>query len=52
MSQGCETVTLPLDLYGCDTLYLILREENTLRVFENRILRNILGPERDEVAEG
>jgi hypothetical protein len=28
-----------------------LREERRLRVFENRVLRGVLGPERDEVAE-
>jgi hypothetical protein len=27
-----------------------LREENRLRVFENRVLRRIFGPKRDEVA--
>jgi len=26
-----------------------LREEHRLRVFENRVLRRILGPESDEV---
>jgi len=26
-----------------------LREERRLRVFENRVLRRILGPKRDEV---
>jgi hypothetical protein len=26
-----------------------LREEHTLRVFENRVLRRIFGPKRDEV---
>jgi hypothetical protein len=30
---------------------LILREERRLRVFENRVLRRIFGPERDEVTE-
>jgi hypothetical protein len=29
--------------------YLTLREEHRLRVFENRVLRRIFGPERDEV---
>jgi hypothetical protein len=29
----------------------MLREERTLRVFENRVLRRIFGPKRDEVAE-
>jgi hypothetical protein len=27
----------------------MLREEHRLRVFENRVLRRILGPKRDEV---
>jgi hypothetical protein len=36
-------------LYGCKTWSLILREEHRLRVFENRVLRGILGPKRDEV---
>jgi hypothetical protein len=28
---------------------LILREERRLRVYENRVLRGIFGPKRDEV---
>jgi len=36
-------------LYGCETWSLILREERRLRVFENRVLRKVFGPERDEV---
>jgi hypothetical protein len=31
---------------------LTLREENGLRVFENRVLRKIFGPKRDEVIGG
>jgi hypothetical protein len=31
---------------------LTLREEHILRVFENRMLRRIFGPRRDEVAGG
>jgi hypothetical protein len=31
---------------------LILRDEYRLRVFENRVLRRIFGPKRDEVAGG
>ena len=38
-------------LYGCETWSLTLREECRLRVFENRILRRIFGPERDENRE-
>jgi hypothetical protein len=37
------------DLYGCETWSLTLREEHRLRVFENRVLRRIFGPKRDEV---
>jgi hypothetical protein len=36
-------------LQGCGTLSLILREERRLRVFENRLLRRIFGPKKDEV---
>jgi len=36
-------------LYGCETWSLTLREEHKLRVFENRSLRRIFGPKRDEV---
>jgi hypothetical protein len=36
-------------LYGCETWPLTLREENSLRVFENRVLRRIFGLKRDEV---
>jgi hypothetical protein len=36
-------------LYGCETWSLALREERRLRVFENRVLRKIFGPKRDEV---
>ena len=38
-----------LVLYGCETWSLILGEERRLRVFENRVLRRIFGPKRDEV---
>jgi len=36
-------------LYGFETWSLILREERGLRVFENRVLRRMFGPKRDEV---
>jgi hypothetical protein len=35
-------------LYWCETL----REEYRLRVFENRVMRRIFGPKRDEVIGG
>jgi hypothetical protein len=36
-------------MYGCETWSLTLRKERRLRVFENRVLRRIFGPKRDEV---
>ena len=42
-------IILPVVLYGCETWSLTLREERTLRVFENMVLRKIFGPRRDEV---
>ena len=38
-------------LYGCETWSLTLREERRLRVFENRVLRRVFGPKRDETGE-
>jgi hypothetical protein len=39
-------------LYGCETWSLALREEERLRLFDNRLLRRIFGPKRDEVTGG
>jgi hypothetical protein len=39
-------------LYGCEIWSLTLREEHRLRVFEDRVLRGIFGPKRDEVIGG
>jgi hypothetical protein len=44
-----KTIILPVVLYGCETWSLTFREEHRLRVFENRVLRRIFGPKRDEV---
>jgi hypothetical protein len=44
-----RTIILPVVLYGCETWSLTLREERRLRVFENRVLRGVFGPKRDEV---
>jgi hypothetical protein len=43
-----KTLILLVVLYGCQTWYLILGEEHRLRVFENRVLRKIFGPKREE----
>jgi hypothetical protein len=36
-------------LFGCETWSLTLRVERRLKVFENRMLRRVFGPKRDEV---
>ena len=40
---------MPIVMYGCETWSLTLREERRLRVFEDRAMRRIFGPKRDEV---
>jgi len=40
---------MPVVLYGCETWSLTWREERRLRVFENRVLKRIFGPKKDEV---
>jgi hypothetical protein len=44
-----KTIILPVVLYGCETWSLTVSEEHRLRVFENRVLRRIFGPKRNEV---
>ena len=44
-----RTINLPAVLYGCETWSLTFREERRLRVFENRVLRRVFGPKREEV---
>jgi hypothetical protein len=39
-------------MYGCESWSLTLREENRLRVFENRVMRRIFGRKKDEVTGG
>jgi hypothetical protein len=43
-------MVLHVVLYGCETWSLTTREENRLRVFEERVLRRIFGRRRDEMA--
>jgi hypothetical protein len=43
-----RNIILPVVVYGCETWSLTLRKERRLRVFENRVLRRIFGPKRDE----
>ena len=44
-----RTTILPVVLRGCETWSLTLREEHSLRVFENRVLRRVFGPEWDKL---
>ena len=44
-----KTIILPVELYGCETWSLKLREEHKLRVFENKVLRKIFGVKRYEI---
>ena len=43
------SILSPVVLYGCEIWSLTLRKELKLRVFENRVLRRVLGPKRNEV---
>jgi hypothetical protein len=43
-----STIILPV-VYGCETWYFTLRKEHGLRLLENRVLRKIFGPKREEV---
>jgi hypothetical protein len=43
---------LPVVFYGYETWSLTLREEQRLGVFENRVLRGMFGPMRDELTAG
>jgi hypothetical protein len=40
---------LSVAFYGYETWSVTFREDNRLRVFENRVLRKIFGPKRNEV---
>ena len=44
------TIILPIILYGCEIWCLILWEEHKLGVFENRVLKKIFGPKKEESA--
>jgi hypothetical protein len=40
---------LPVVVCGYETWFVTLREECRLRMLENRVLKRIFGPRRDEV---
>jgi hypothetical protein len=47
--QDIQNCNLPVALCGCETWSMTPREERKLRVSENRVLRSIFGPMRDDV---
>jgi len=47
-----KIIILPVVLYGCEIMSLPLREEHRLKVSENRVLRRIFWPKKEEVAGG
>ena len=44
-----RTIILHVVLYGCETWSLTLKEERRLRGFDNRVLRTIFRPKREEI---
>jgi hypothetical protein len=46
------TIILPVVLYGCETFSLTLKEEDRLRVFENRVLKRIFRLKRMRSRDG
>jgi hypothetical protein len=49
MYSSKTRLTIPAVLYGCETLSLTLTKEHRQRLSENRVLRRIFGPKRDDV---
>jgi hypothetical protein len=45
-TEKCISIMLPVILYGCESLFLILKEEYGLKIFGNRMLRKIVGTNR------
>jgi hypothetical protein len=46
-----QTIILPVVLHWCETWSLILSEVHRLKVLENRVVRRIFGPKRDEMVQ-
>jgi hypothetical protein len=47
-----KIIMLPVVSYGCQTWSLILREEQRMKVFENRVLSRIFEPKRYKIIRG
>jgi hypothetical protein len=48
LSKNVEISIHKTLIYGCETWSRTLKEERSLRVFENRVLRKLFGPRRRE----
>jgi len=46
----CIAIILPVVLYCCETWSVTLRGDHRFGVFEDRMLRRILGPKLEETA--
>jgi hypothetical protein len=44
--KTCVTIILPVVFCGCETWFPSLREEHSLRIFDNVVMRRIFGPEK------
>jgi hypothetical protein len=51
-TETYRTIILPVVLHECETWSLTLRQKHRLKVSENRVLRRISGPMRDEIIGG
>lgn len=49
MSEIHKAIILSVVLYGCQTWSLTLKEERTLRVVENRLLKTLYGSNGENV---
>jgi hypothetical protein len=47
-----SSMSLHVDLHGCENWSLTLREEHSLKVSENSILRRVCEPKRNELIDG
>jgi hypothetical protein len=50
-TMQCGIFIFPVVLYEFETWSLTLREENRVRVCQNRVLKTLFGPKRNEVKQ-